>query len=485
MQKIDEVKKHCRGVAKGFAAALLAAGCAWGVWAEPVARIGETDYATLDEAVAVGGEIRLLADVALDSLLVPSDANVTLDLAGHSLTGTQQDLATVVVHGRLTVDDSVGGGRITHEGAVVISKITSYASAIYNDGELSLLGGVICDCVGDEATVWNAGKFYMAGGAISNCTGTACGGVENFGDFLFAGGAIVGCCGKYGAIANNGAINNVPCTMLMTGGVISQCYSTSGSWVVYAYYNVTIQDGTFDDCGQKTLYGGWSDSLVIAGGRFAGGIGFYTSRKNCITITGGVYSQSVYESFPWDTVLPLGYECVANTDDLTAKDYPWAVEKVFTPVSPGESAEGIVAEDEAAALAAVRENITDTNAIRYDQARLIKKVAVRQPDGTWTVTLGIDTSVEGFVDPKVALEAVASQLTKVAETKPSRQTSITLPAGTLTVGLYYWIEECSEVGGEWRQIGCQMATGNALTYYLFGSDHQSRYFKVVQSLRWR
>ena len=452
-------------------------------WAGPVARIGETDYATLGEAVAAGGEVRLLSDVSLDSLLIPEGAEVTLDLAGHSLTGTQQDRATIVVNGSLTIDDSVGGGRITHEGAVVISKkITSYASAIYNDGELILLGGVICDCVGDEATVWNAGKFYMAGGAISNCTGTACGGVENFGDFLFAGGAIVGCCGKYGAIANNGAINNVPCTMLMTGGVISQCYSTSGSWIVYAYYNVTIRDGTFDDCGQKTLYGGWSDSLVITGGRFAGGIGFSTSRKNTITITGGVYSQSVYESFPWDTVLPLGYECVANTDDLTARDYPWAVEKVFTPVAPGESVGGIVAEDEAAALAAVRENITDTNAIRYDQARLIKKIAVRQPDGTWTITLGIDTSAEGYVDPKATLAAIASQLTKVAETKPLRQTAITLPAETLTVGLYYWIEECGEVGGEWQQIGCQMATGNALTYYLFGSDGHSRYFRVGQSL---
>ena len=307
-------------------------------------------------------------------------------------------------------------------------------------------------------------------------------GGKNLGDFLFAGGAIVRCGGEYGAIANNGAINNEPCTMLMTGGVISQCYSTSGSWIVYAYYNVTIRDGTFDDCGQKTLYGGWSDSLVITGGRFAGGIGFYTSRKNCITITGGVYSQSVYESFPWDTVLPLGYECVANTDDLTARDYPWAVEKVFTPVAPGESVEGIVAADEAAALAAVRENITDTDAIRYDQARLIKKIAVRQPDGTWTITLGIDTSAEGYVDPKATLAAIASQLTKVAKTKPLRQTAITLPTETLTIGLYYWIEECSEVGGEWREIGCQMAAGNSLTYYLFGSDGQSRYFRVGQSL---
>ena len=119
---------------------VVLAGVAFGLasaWAGPVARIGEAEYATLEDAVAAGGEIRLLSDVALGSLLVPSGAEVTLDLAGHSLTGTQQDRATVVVYGRLTVDDSVGGGRITHEGAVVSTKYdTSYASAIYNEGEL-------------------------------------------------------------------------------------------------------------------------------------------------------------------------------------------------------------------------------------------------------------------------------------------------------------------------------------------------------------
>ena len=44
-------------------------------------------------------------------------------------------------------------------------------------------------------------------------------------------------------------------------------------------------------------------------------------------------------------------------------------------------------------------------------------LASRHPDGTWTITLGIDTSVEGYVDPKATLAAIASQLTKVAETK--------------------------------------------------------------------
>ena len=453
------------------------------VGAEPVARIGETDYGTLEEAVAVGGEVRLLTDATVEWLQVPPETDVVLDLAGHTLTGTREDRATVFVKGSLTIDDSVGGGRITHDGAVRnVGHAASQASAVCNVGSLALLNGVICDCEGDCATIRNAGRFYMSGGAVSNCTATACGGVQNYGDFVFAGGAIVDCRGEYGAVANNGAVNNVSCTMLMTGGLVARCCSTVDSWVVFGFYSLTIQDGTFEDCGPKAIGGGWDDAIVIAGGRFDGGIVVNTMRRNTVTVTGGVYAQSAHESVRWDLVLPLGYECVANADELTAQDYPWAVAKVSTPLAPGESVEGIVAEDEAAALAAVRVNIKDTDAIRYDQARLIKKVAVRQPDGTWTVTLGIDTSVEGFVDPKVALEAVASQLTKVAETKPSRQTSITLPVETLTVGLYYWIEECSEVGGEWRQIGCQMATGNALTYYLFGSDGQSRYFRVGQSL---
>ena len=454
--------------------------------ASPVAKVGEAEYETLDEAIATGGEIRLVADATVEWLQIGSGVTVTLDLAGHALAGTRSDRATIFVNGgSLTIDDSVGGGRITHDGAVVNSgHVASEATAvsIYNYGEFVLLNGMICDCEGDRATIKNRGKFYMSGGAISNCTGTVCGGVQNHGDFVFAGGAIVDCRGQYGAIANNGAFNNVPATMLMTGGLISRCYSTEDTWIVYGAFSLTIRDGIFDDCGERTLGGARSgDTIVITGGRFAGGIPTGKS-GNLATITGGVFSQSVYESVIWNRVLPLGYACVANTDDLTARDYPWTVERTFTPIAPGETVKGIVAADEAAALAAVRVNITERDALLTNQERLIRKVATREADGTWTVSLEIDTSAEGYVDPKVTLAAVVEQLNKIAQTTSARQTDITLPASALTVGLYYWIEESADLGGGWTKIGCQIAKGAGLTYALYGADGQSRFFRIGQSL---
>ena len=90
--------------------------------ASPVAKVGETEYETLDEAVAAGGEIRLVADATVEWLIVEEGESVTLDLAGHTLTGTRTDRATFYVNGgSLTIDDSVGGGRITHDGAVAYS----------------------------------------------------------------------------------------------------------------------------------------------------------------------------------------------------------------------------------------------------------------------------------------------------------------------------------------------------------------------------
>ena len=452
--------------------------------ASPVAKVGEAEYETLDEAVAAGGEIRLVADATVEWLIVGEGDSVTLDLAGHMLTGTRTDRATIFVNGgSLTIDDSVGGGRITHEGAVAYSGHTaSSASAIANNGELVFLNGVICECEGDKATVANRGSFYMSGGAISNCTGSVCGGVQNYGDFVMAGGAIEDCRGQYGAIANNGGLNNVSATMLMTGGLISRCYSTEDTWIVYGAFSLTIRDGIFDDCGERTLGGARSaDTIVITGGRFAGGIPTGAS-GNSATITGGVFSQSVYESVIWNRVLPLGYACVANTDDLTARDYPWTVERAFTPIAPGETVKGIVAADEAAALAAVRVNITDRNALLTNQERLIRKIATRESDGAWTVSLELDTSAEGYVDPKVTLAAVVEQLNKIAQTTSARQTEITLPANALTVGLYYWIEESADLGGGWTKIGCQIAKGAGLTYALYGADGQSRFFRIGQSL---
>ena len=454
--------------------------------ARPVAKVGEAEYETLDEAIAAGGEIRLVADATVEWLQIGSGVTVTLDLAGHALAGTRSDRATIFVNGgSLTIDDSVGGGRITHNGEVINNgHVASEATAvsICNYGEFVLLNGVICDCVGDGSTIKNRGKFYMSGGAISNCTGTVCGGVQNHGDFVFAGGAIVDCRGQYGAIANNGAFNNVPATMLMTGGLIARCYGTDEGPTVYSAYAMMIEDGIFGDCGEKMVFGNRAGSVVITGGRFAGGVFAQGSGRGFVQVSGGLFTQSAYEMTDFRNVLVLGCTCVANTDDLTAADYPWRVERVFEPLAPGDVAKGIVAAASSAACEKVHVNLTDRDAKRYGQEKLIRKVAVRNADGTWDVSLDVDTSADGYVEVSVATAALAGQLAAVPAAEPGTPLRFVLPASTLTKGLYYRIEECMDVGSPWKMLDCQLATGKDQSYPLYGLDCKARFFRVCQSL---
>ena len=96
-----------------------------------VAKIGETGYATLAgaiEAATDGATIMLVANTELtESLTV--NTTVILDLAGCTITGA----LTIGTNGNLTIDDSVGDGKITSTGTTITA----------NGGTLTLNGGTI------------------------------------------------------------------------------------------------------------------------------------------------------------------------------------------------------------------------------------------------------------------------------------------------------------------------------------------------------
>ena len=114
-----------------------------------VAKVGQYTYASLAEAFKAatdGGTVTLLSDVALmEGITIPADANVTLDLAGHTIIGTPAEAkayAVITNKGNLTINDSVGDGKIvcnhTLEGS------TAYAvNTIVNSGKLTLKAGTI------------------------------------------------------------------------------------------------------------------------------------------------------------------------------------------------------------------------------------------------------------------------------------------------------------------------------------------------------
>ena len=452
---------------------------AWTVGAGAVARVGETDYETLADAAKAGGDIRLVADVEVSRFSVLASMTTRLDLAGHAITGTDPDLPAIYVVGKLVIDDTVGGGRITHKGPAQVN-----TAAISNSGELELAGGSICDCTGSRPAIGNANIFRMTGGMISNCVSDTTSAFENYGEFVLEGGTIIDCRGPNGAISNSGAHNNVPSKMRMTGGVIDNCGGTAEQPVIASMHELTISGGEFLNCGSNTVYNGRNGTLLVTGGRFSGGINSYR-QKNMPKVEGGLFNDFARQSTPLADFMPPGYDCVANTDEATSNAYPWVVMKLYDIVlEPGQVAASVIADSEEAALASVGFYLTDQQAKMLNQARLIKKVASPNPDGTWTVSLAIDPNAEGYVPASAAVKVIADRLAEIADKGRSAGYLLTIPADCLTTSLYYWIDECAELGNPsgWTSYGRALATGRDLRFTLRRSESTSRYFTVRQSL---
>ena len=116
-------------------ALVLAIGVTTMAWAtetaaEKVAKVGETEYATLQEAVnaADGKTVQLLQDVTA-SITIESGKTVTLDLNGKTLTN-EDGKHTITNNGTLTI---IGTG--------TVDNVTHQRAAIVNNGTATLNGG--------------------------------------------------------------------------------------------------------------------------------------------------------------------------------------------------------------------------------------------------------------------------------------------------------------------------------------------------------
>ncbi len=162
----------------------------------PVAAIGEKKYSTLQEALAdakEGDTITLLDNISLDESVVVTK-ELTLDLAGKTITGTDNNTSgnfylINVNKGALTVDDSIGGGKITltatnernwTASSVVIAN--NQGTLIVEDGTIEHLGGTSMaygidtltnGTIGDVTTTINGGSVdstYFAIRQFANST---------------------------------------------------------------------------------------------------------------------------------------------------------------------------------------------------------------------------------------------------------------------------------------------------------------------------
>ena len=138
----------------------------------PVAKIGETVYGSLAEAVKAakdGETVKLLADVT-ESVTIAADRTLTLDLNGKMLSAGKASEALTVT-GHLTIDDTSAAksGRVVGDGryAVYMNNRTAHVGEAAVGGSLTLNAGSLEGATYGVYILANQAAFTMNGGKVS------------------------------------------------------------------------------------------------------------------------------------------------------------------------------------------------------------------------------------------------------------------------------------------------------------------------------
>ena len=212
-----------------------------------------------------GQTVVLTADLAASAsdgtLAVPEGKRITLDLYGHTLSGSGVLGVVLNVEGgaELTLTDTAGGGALTRG--------MWYGIYVKRSGSLSMQDVEISAC-GAGLQVY--GTAVMAGGAIRNCTSEGGVVVYSPGSFTMTGGSVAGNEAYYydgGGVTVNGG------TFRMTGGSITRNTAKYGG-------GVYVQTGA----GHFIMEGG---SITANTSQYGGGV--YVSNSNSggsVTLSG-------------------------------------------------------------------------------------------------------------------------------------------------------------------------------------------------------
>lgn len=277
-------------------------------WADDVAKIGGTGYATLQEAVdaATNGQttIVLQSNVVLTaSLNVAAGKTVTLDLNSCKITADMNGPHMICNAGNLTITDSSENktGEIAKIGAE-----TNFGYVIENHGTMTLDRCKISSTSVKSSAIENGWYTASANTAGTSCTMT----IQNAEvvSVNAAGGLYTVKNDDYGVMVINGGV--------FTNGV-------AGAGAVLNWNDLTINGGTFTGASAvRTLKSGSSDfetgKSQIKNGTFNGGIDTLDGYKTGITIavTGGTFSTDVTEYLAEGKVLQKNgdtYTAVTNS----------------------------------------------------------------------------------------------------------------------------------------------------------------------------
>ena len=276
-------------------------------WADDVAKIDGTGYATLQEAVNAannGQTIVLQSDVVLTaSLNVAVNKTVTLDLNSYKITADMNGPHMICNAGNLTITDSSANktGEIAKIGAE-----TNFGYVIENHGTMTLDRCKISSTSVKSSAIENGWYTASANTAGTSCTMT----IQN---------------AEVVSVNADGGLYTVKNddygVMVINGGVFTN--SVAGAGAVLNWNDLTINGGTFTGASAvRTLKSGSSDfetgKSQIENGTFNGGIDTLDGYKTGITIavTGGTFSTDVTEYLAEGKILQKNgdtYTAVTNS----------------------------------------------------------------------------------------------------------------------------------------------------------------------------
>ena len=213
-----------------------------GTQTNDVAQIGETKYATLQEAVNAANDntVKLLENVTED-INIPTGINVTLDLNGHKITNVSGHTITVEKGGKLNISNSVGTG--------VVDNTSHGKGAIVNSGEVTLNGGTFKRSAekGTYSPYGNGGNSWYT--------------IANYGTMEINTGVTVENAGGYSSMIRNGGEATADCNLTIRGGNFVGGVNT----VKNDYFGVlTINGGNFSNTAQYVIMN-WNKAEITAG----------------------------------------------------------------------------------------------------------------------------------------------------------------------------------------------------------------------------
>ncbi len=257
-----------------------------------VASVNGVGYATLEEAIAAaqnGDTIVLVADIADSATIKIVNKSITIDLAGHIISGTcnagQASLIYIENNAALTVKDTVGEGKITYaQGSSNVGwTIDVEGKFVLESGTIELTGSwsigyavdVRPNAWGSEYT--NPSVFVMNGGAIVSSDGAVRVASSSYDEY-----------------------KKVSASFVMNDGTIDAAWDgvfIQQSNAAYDVLSFTMNGGTINsDLNPVRVYGPAPTS--------------YVNGQNCmkITLAGGELNYTGTEAYEWviDGILRVG-----------------------------------------------------------------------------------------------------------------------------------------------------------------------------------